>query len=104
MFFEVYFSAVEQRGVEIQLDPIRLTALLVGLVRLEQEVKAEGRRLIFSVDPITGNNQSTSISIMSRSSVSTISSLPSPTHFNVKAGLSTSVKLSRADQRRLQVI
>ena len=41
---------------------------------------------------------------MSRSSVSTISSLPSPTHFNVKAGLSTSVKLSRADQRRLQVI
>ena len=48
MFFELYFSAGEQHGVEIQLDPIRLTALLVGLVRLEQEVRAEGRRLIFS--------------------------------------------------------
>ena len=50
------FSAGEQRGVEIQLDPIRLTALLVGLVRLEQEVRAEGRRLTFSEDPITRNN------------------------------------------------
>lgn len=47
MFFEVYFSAGEQRGVEIQLDPIRLTALLVGLFRFEQKVRAEGRRLIF---------------------------------------------------------
>ena len=47
MFFEVYFSAVEQRGVEIQLDPIRLTALLVGLFRFEQEVRAEGKRLTF---------------------------------------------------------
>ena len=44
-------------------------------------------------------------SAQSRSSVSTLSSsLPSPTHFNVKAGLSTSVKLSKGDQRRLQVI
>ena len=42
----------------------------------------------------------------SRSSVSTLSSssLPSPTHFNVKAGLSTSVQLSKGDQRRLQVL
>ena len=42
------FSAGEQRGVEIQLDPIRLTALMVGLFRFEQEVRAEGRRLMFS--------------------------------------------------------
>ena len=42
------FSAGEQCRIEIQLDPIRLTALVVGLVRLEQEVRAEGRRLTFS--------------------------------------------------------
>ena len=46
--YHYLFYAGEQRGVEIQLDPIRLTALLVGLVRLEQEVRAEGRRLTFN--------------------------------------------------------
>ena len=34
---------------------------------------------------------------------SSSSSIPSPTHFNIKAGLSTSTKLSKADKRRLQV-
>ena len=46
--FLTSFSAGEQRGVEVQLDPIRLTALVVGLLRFEQEVRAEGKRMIFS--------------------------------------------------------
>ena len=46
--YHYLFYAGEQCRIEIQLDPIRLTALLVGLFRFEQEVRAEGRRLMFS--------------------------------------------------------